>query len=280
MMDGSNFGQWDDRRRLFGALANEESKLSSYRDDQLYSRLGASGPASHQRSDSNAPRWSSQPTMMSPSSHASSSLGNVGMHGLAQFSQSSSLVGSSNTAAPGFSDLQDLLMGEQARQQLRRFAETSLLNQLAFGGRQGSAIQDNFAPSSSLLQSQPFKVSARIGDDIRKVGRPGLSGENFCATSLSKPERQAAFPLPSRTQKTESAAVIGPLLGFNKTWNRLKEKAVGGRRGPKYEEAFVKEFFSRSIQSTDLNHLYRKVHGLSTSTEYGQERQKKRYKIA
>lgn len=72
-------------------------------------------------------------------------------------------------------------------------------------------------------------------------------------------ESLSYFPLPPVNESNIRRAKIGKLSKFRKTWARLERYSVRMDDTAASQEAFVKEFFQRSIHSYESDHLKKRL---------------------
>lgn len=152
-------------------------------------------------------------------------------------------------------------------QQADQSASLLGLGQSQLGSRLTQESEDSSSMSSRRSNTKSLK---RDGQD-QKLRSEG--------SKLSEKERKQHFPLPPRIADAESLAEysspkILSLSGFQQKWKiierQLKTKKGNSKISGEAMEKIKRELFLRSIQKSDMSHLYRRIHGIKTrSNEYG-----------
>jgi hypothetical protein len=124
----------------------------------------------------------------------------------------------------------------------------------------------------NVSSAGPLRKRRKLMDSANSI-----KGDGIAVMPLRKAERKATWPLPA--EKGDGyKPTTGPMVAFQKTWKCLEDKVTNSEKlDKKAKEDFLAELFCRSLhkRSAGMDHLFRKVHGL-TSKEASSAPPKKR----
>lgn len=91
------------------------------------------------------------------------------------------------------------------------------------------------------------------------VSRKKTKHEDGLVFPLNKFEKKSHFPLPPITDSKNQSIGVGKMSFFRKTWARLERQSDRMDDTAADQEAFVREFFSRTVGSYQSDHLRKKL---------------------
>jgi hypothetical protein len=181
------------------------------------------------------------------------------------------LIASRDTSGVEELDFNDLL---RQRMILAERARLELLSKVALINSQNVMTHPGMPPTYCLDSADAGidRGTRRLqslwaGGPPQKKSRKDKSSS--IVMSLSDAERKATFPLPLM-KETKERKVVGKLSFFRKTWARLERHSDRMDDTTADQDAFVKEFFQRSLHSYKSDHLKKRVRDWSES-KCGQE---------
>jgi hypothetical protein len=128
---------------------------------------------------------------------------------------------------------------------------------------------------AKLISSGPLRKRRQLSD-------AGIATKRADAIviNLRRAERKAHFPLPAVSGEGWLPR-RGSLASFHKTWEKLEEKVKArGKLQPDIQEQLTSELFRRSLHRRNMDHLYRKVHGLTSKDAPGSPPKKRKVQAA